>query len=247
MGTSTSSKGPKSNVPLNSPGEDTQLAPSRRFSLARKHLGEFSKTGDTQALRAGISSYVVKGYKNPQIATQRMKKAVVTATKLFGLLVGEPFEDIQTDLKLSDLEGKNADEIIDKIIETVCPTDGSLDSESMQKAIHKVLSKLVDSNPDVDLANLGLESATFVVEKFISEATFNRINLDIGQHVQDNVLSAKEALSRLREMKEYVEASVKQAFTNGKAIAKTKRLDEVNSILNQVIVETLEIFQDYIK
>ena len=247
MGTSTSSKGPKSNVPLNSPGEDTQLAPSRRFSLARKHLGEFSKTGDTQALRAGISSYVVKGYKNPQIATQRMKKAVVTATKLFGFLIGEPIEDIQTDLKLSDLEGKNADEIINKIVETVSPSDGSLDSESMQNAIHKVSSELVDSNPDVDLANLDLESAISVVEKFIAEATFNRINLDIGQHVREKALSAKEGLSRLREMKEYVQASVKQALANGEAIAITKTLDEVDSILNQVIVDTFEIFQEYIK
>lgn len=245
MGTSTSSKGARTNVPLDFAEGETQLAPSRRFLPTRRHLGAFCRTGDAQEMQAGIASYVVKGYKSPQIAAQRLKNVVVTAAKLFSLLVDEHSDHTETDLQLSDLEGNSAEEIINRIIEIVSPTDGKLDSESNQDAMHTVLSELVASRPDVDLTNLERESTKFVVEKFVSEATFNRIKLDVGQHVIDHAQSAKEGLSRLGEMKDYVNESFKHAFESRTAITAATSFEQVTSILKEVIANTFEIFQSY--
>ncbi len=280
MGTSTSSKGPKSKVPLTPPKDDTAvesstqsnewpevphfdqdakdfeirpespidnvpLASARRFLTTRKRLGEFGETGNAQKMKNGIASYVAKGYKNPQIAAQRMKKTAVLAAKLFGLLVGEHLDDSKIGLKVSDLEGKSAEKCIEAIVEAVSPLDGTLDSEAAQDSINKVLSELVDQNPDVDLSNLGIDSCVTVVEKFVSNSVFSRIRLDIGQHVLDRASSPAEGLSRLGEIEEYVEESIQQAFSSATSLTSTTSLEKVSSIVSEVIEDTFEIFQSY--
>lgn len=115
MGTSQSSKGAPSNVPMvppwadndnppqppddnqdenspspSPPGKDNsknhETAPIGRFKGARTNLNKFASGGDRQYLRRGIVHYVKTGYGGSKTAAERLSRTVTTAAVLYGAL-----------------------------------------------------------------------------------------------------------------------------------------------------------------
>ena len=114
MGTSESSSGPGSGVPLIPPwvsdpdfpfseppnadetpdegdSDDScntppQLAPTGRFRRARTNLGEFASSGSGDSLRLGISHYVQTGLGGSSNASRRMAGTARRAGALYGVL-----------------------------------------------------------------------------------------------------------------------------------------------------------------
>ena len=110
MGTSQSSGGPGSGVPMvpswvdnpppeapsgdppaegdEAPGSQAAppppapLAPDRRFQGVSRSLGEYAKTGDTRAMRRGFGHYSRSGYGGARTAARRMGGTVSTAGAL---------------------------------------------------------------------------------------------------------------------------------------------------------------------
>lgn len=117
MGTSQSSKGSPSGVPMVPPwvpdipqsptspdgsspssdpeqGENTSspppspTAPPRRFQGANRNLGEYARTGERASMRRGLGQYVKKGYGGSSTATRRMGGTSQTAQTLYSALSG---------------------------------------------------------------------------------------------------------------------------------------------------------------
>ncbi len=118
MGTSQSSKGSPSGVPMvppwvpdapmpappvgdvpdgapeeppASPGEPRQpipIAPSGRFHNARLSLGKFAHSGDRDSMRRGVGRYVKGGYGGSATATRRFGGTAQTAGTLYAALSG---------------------------------------------------------------------------------------------------------------------------------------------------------------
>ena len=116
MGTSASSSGPRSSVPLvppwvsdpdtptpNAPDEDEspegvdsenslnappQLSPMGRFRRARTNLGEFASSGSEYSLGQGIGHYVQTGLGGSRNASLRMAGTARRAGALYGVLHG---------------------------------------------------------------------------------------------------------------------------------------------------------------
>ena len=114
MGTSASSSGPGSGVPLVPPWvpdpepeppavpddgqgpeiEDPtaplpappQIAPPRRFSGARTNLGQFAGSGSQGGLRRGLGRYVRSGLGGSRNASRRMESTARKAGALYGVL-----------------------------------------------------------------------------------------------------------------------------------------------------------------
>lgn len=116
MGTSQSSSGSPSSVPMvppwvpdpESPDEDEAgehdneqqdeqdrdllspqllpLAPPARFSGARRSLGSFAQSGDLHSMRRGLGQYVRRGYGGAKSATKRFGGTVKTARDLYNAL-----------------------------------------------------------------------------------------------------------------------------------------------------------------
>ena len=114
MGTSKSSTGPGSGVPLTPPwvpdptppegdGADDSgsqppqkqpappptpvpIAPPGRFGPARTSIGRFARTGSEDDLRRGIGHYIHKGYGGAGTAAQRMGGTARAAGTLYGAL-----------------------------------------------------------------------------------------------------------------------------------------------------------------
>lgn len=224
------------------------IAPAGRFGPARTSLGQFAGSGATGDMRRGIGHYVRKGLGGSNTATRRFSGTARTAGTLYGALsavssgqatgTGSPLDP-------SLLAGRSAGEIIDAVVEAVRPVDGTQDGEFSRNAIHGALSELLAQFPDADLLNLTDDQRTIVVEGFIGLDIFHRVQLDVGMAVQDKSPTYTVALSRLREIKNYIKQAISAQFRRLRAAGQTLTARRVSEIARQTIHETLIIFEGY--
>ena len=282
MGTSSSSLGPGSGVPLVPPwaddaptiaGEEQEndqstddvipstingvdlvgnvqvVAGQRRFASTRSSLNRFGKSGARHHLRTGLGHYVRSGYGGSGTSAQRMARTVRTAGQLYSLLAptadGEPTlaPDRLGDLLLSEA---SADEIIAAIVEAASPTDGTLDSEHARRAIKDALSSLLARYPDADLLSLNQDQSLYVVERFISLDIYGRIALDVGRTIQDAAPSARDALSRFKEMRDYIAEAVSLQFRALRKLGQRFTQSSLVTLARETLQQTLQVFEEYV-
>lgn len=282
MGTSSSSLGPSSGVPLIPPWADNPpttleeeqeneestddtdsstiddtdptatpqlLAGPARFGSTRTSLNRFGKNGARHDLRAALGNYVRRGYGGSATAAQRMARTVQTAGRLYSVLApaieGEP--SVPSDL-LSDLLNSetSAEEIIAVIVEAVSPIDGTLDSENARRAIKDALSDLLEQFPEADLLALSAEQGLLVVERFISLDIYGRIALDVGKTIQDAAPSARDALSRLKDIRDYIVEVVSAQFRSLGNFGQQLSYSSLVDLSRQVLQQTLQVFEEYV-
>lgn len=226
------------------------LAPPGRFGPARTSLGGFARTGSSGDMQRGIGHYVRKGYGGAASATQRMGGTARTAGTLYGALSsaaagqaaapGSPFDP-------AILAGRSADEVMDALVEAVRPADGTQDAEASRSAIRNAMSELLNRFPDANLLDLAQEQRLFAIEGFVALDVYNRFVLDLGKTIQEKAPRAIVALSRLKEVKDYVKQTVSarfRALTKAGAKLGARRISE---LARQTLRATFEVFEDYVR
>ncbi|WP_375210916.1 Qat anti-phage system associated protein QatB [Hyphococcus sp.] len=228
------------------PRPTVPVAPSGRFAGARRHLGSFSRSGNTGDMRRGISQYVSRGYGGSGTSARRMGKTAQTAAGLSNALSGGGGGgDATLAATINELRGRSANEIINGVVDAVAPIDGSQDVEASRESIREVLADLIAERPDADLLNLDDESRDVVVEQFIAADVYRRIVLDVGKKIQDAAPNAKVALQRLRQVKDYVKETVKYAFNSVRDKLGSSKSANVGKISHDALRETFEVFEAY--
>lgn len=245
MGTSQSSKGSPSNVPMapswvapNSP-----IAESGRFGPARRNIASFMGDGQSSSMRKGVGQYIKKGYGGSKTATSRMAGTVQKASIFFDAL--NPTTQAGAVIDPVLLAGKSADEIMDAIVEVVAPIDGTQDTESSRDSVKNALCELLEKFPNADLGNLDDTQRIYALEKFVADDVFRRIYLDLGQIIQSKAPNITIGLSRLKEIKDYVKETVAASFRKNTQNGIPLISNNIKSIVSTAIQETFSVFEDY--
>ena len=196
-------------------------------------------------MRRGLGHYIRKGYGGSSTAVQRMAGIALTAGKLYDILIGAKGQPVAPDSPFDSvpLAGKSADEIMDAVAEAVRPLDGTLDAEAGQKAMRNAQSELLEQFPDADLLNLSEEQLIFAVECYLVNDVFNYFVLDVGQTLQDKASSASEALSLLKEVKDYIKQTVLVQFRALSTVREKLDGRRISDLAHQALSETFEIFE----
>ena len=242
---------PDAEAPSNAPPPDAPLvpmAPARRFSGARRSLGGFMRTGNTAAMRRGLGNYVRSGYGGSGTATRRFGGTVSAAGALFRALGGVGTGAGQTTDNPLDATlhaGRDADEVIDAVIEIVRPIDGTLDAEANRSAVRDALAELLKRFPDADLLNLTDEQRAFAIERFVAVDVFQRLNLDLGKALFEKAPSVTTALSRLKQIKDYVKEAVASSFRRLRDAGRRLNARSIGSIVKSAIKDTFEVFEGF--
>lgn len=223
------------------------LAPSGRFGGARRSLGDFAKTGDARAMRRGLGRYVSGGYGGADTATRRFGGTAATAGALDAALggagAGEAAGDGRLDPALAG--GRSVDEVMDAVVEAVRPIDGTQDAEAERASIRDALSEILTRFPEADLLNLEPEQRAYAIERFTAIDVFRRVDLDLGKTLRDKAPSAITALSRLKQVKDYVKETVAAAFRKMRDAGRSVTAGRVNQIVRDALRETFEVFEGY--
>ena len=237
--------------PQRSPGaEANQLSPRSRFGAARNRIGGFARTGSISDMRRGLGHYVRKGYGGSGSATQRLAGTARTAGRLYGALsaaaTGERAEP-DSPFDPAILSGRSADEVMDALVEAVRATDGTQDAEASRTAIRNTMSELLNRFPEADLLQLTEEQRLFAVEGFVALDIYHRLALDLGKTIQEKAPSAVSALSRLKDVKDYVRENVSALFRGLVKTGQKIGARIISELARQTMRSTFEVFEDYIR
>lgn len=238
---------PPNAVPVAAP---VPIAPSARFRGARRALGGFAKSGDNKDMRRGLSHYVKTGYGGAATATRRMGSTATTAGALHGALsslaLGQPAEP-GSPLDPALLAGKTAQEITNAVVEAVRPVDGTQDAEASRSAICEAISDLLTAFPNADLLDLDPDQRSFVIEHYAALDVFQRFELDVGKAIHDKAASATSALSRLKEVRDYVKETVAASFRELRGAGQAIDAGKVSEVVRDALRETFQVFEDYVE
>ena len=231
------------------PAQPVPVAPPARFGGARLRLGNFARTGSANDMHTGVGHYVRKGLGGGDTAVRRLGGTARTAGTLYGALSaattgqasgpGSPFDP-------AVLAGRSADEVMGAVVEAVRPVDGTQDGEASRAAIGKALSELLTQYPDADLLNLSEEQRLLAVERFIAWDVFNRFELDLGKTIQEKAPSVASALSRLREVRDFITQTVAAEFRKLTTNAAGLGTRKVASIVRDALGKVITVFESYL-
>ena len=230
------------------PQQPIPIAPSRRFLGANRNLGEFARSGDRASMRRGIGQYVKKGYGGSATATRRLGGTVQTANALYSALSGgadNPFATPGGPLDPVLIAGRSADEIMDAVVEAIRPVDGTQDAEASRAAIKDALSDVLERFPDADLLDLQDEQRELAIERYVAGDVFRRIDLELGKNIYEKAPDATTALSRLKEIREYVRETVAASFRQIRDAGQRLAAGRVMQIVQSALRETHQVFEGY--
>lgn len=224
-----------------------EIAPPRRFSDARRHLGEYASSGDRGFLKKALGSYSRKGMGGASKVASRMRTSTSAGAGLYNFLQGvRDSADTRVRDWVNQITSQNlsAYEVADEIIDHVISTGGSLDEESCRSSMAQAMTDLLTSNPDVDLLNMDSNSIWTVMEQFMAYEAFNRLSLDIGRLFESDRYSPTEAVSRMNDMRDYLKSEISAQIQELRKDISNPTKTEMNSLLQSAIKITFEVFEE---
>jgi len=177
-----------------------------------------------------------------------MAGAARKAGALYGVLHAlsagrAPHVDLGIDA--AHLAGLPAREAVDCIAEALSPIDGSQDAEASRQAISSALRELLHRDPNVDLTALTDMQIELVMELYVGEDIYRRIELDVGKAIFEKAPDAATASRRLDQMRRYVLQSVRAEFRRERATTKVVNRRAATRLAQRVIRNTLDVFESY--
>ena len=263
MGTSASSKGPGPNVPIVPPWVEDPTAPPappnapppappplaqpRRFRPARTALGRWSREGSEENLRRGLGHYTRSGMGGAANATSRMAGSASSAGAIYealtALAANQPLPP-QYGIQQGQISGLSQAEIIDALVDALCPVDGTQDAEASRDSAARALCEIVDEGGDV--TDLSQDQIDWVVQTFLGNEIAHRIALDVGMAVLDKAPSAKMGQQRLEEMQAYVREELARRYGERRALHGSLDRQSAAQLGRDVIHDTFDIFESYL-
>ena len=220
------------------------IAPKFRFASARKGMGEYIRSGNKDSLRKSLGHYSKTGMGGAKNLSRRMRTSTRVATNFFQTFQSlRDNENFALGKILSELQGRgaNANEIIDTIIDNVCPNGGSLDEVSCRDSGRFALSEFMSQNPDVDISKLTDDQIWSLTGTFLGNEAFSRIQLDIGQAFEKQDVSAVERVNRMNEMKDYLQSEISVQLNRLRNSG--SQMIDMQKLFQTAIKNTFEVYE----
>ena len=224
--------------------EKLDIAPKFRFKSARTGMSEYVRSGSKDSLRKSLGHYSKTGMGGAKNLSKRMRTSAKVAANFFQTFQSlRDNENFALGKILSELQDRDADanEIIDTIIDNVCPNGGSLDEVSCRDSGRFALSEFMDQNPDADISRLTDDQIWSLTGTFLGNEAFSRIQLDIGQAFEKQDVPAVERVIRMNEMRDYLQSEI-SAQLNRHRNSDSQTID-MQKLFQTAIKNTFEVYE----
>lgn len=184
MGTSTSSKGPNGKTPLvpswaNDGGGSIACGIDNTLGEFRGYLGKAANKPSGPSgtnLRKAIGHYAKNGTGGKSVAPKRYQKLISAGGSLFDLFQSIQAGNDYLNLKISDLNGKPIDIVIDQFIENLLVIDG--DSERIRASLNQSLAECLDGMEEFDFTRISSDMIIDLMLNYTEQYLFQQIILD---------------------------------------------------------------------
>jgi len=232
------------------PDQQQQMASARRFTPARRAMGNFTKTGDSRSLRSALGNYVRGGYGGSDTATRRMGRSTSVAGGVFDVLSrgGGDAAAEPPPLDVRTLAGLSADEIAERIAEAINPGDISLDDAGVREAVAEAVSSVLTENDTADIADLPTELIEACYVRTLSISAFNILIADIGASLQRAAHgNASLANDRMKEVSDFVREAYSAQYAKFKGSGGQITRQTATSIARDITAQVMDIFESYLE
>ncbi|MEG2265077.1 MAG: Qat anti-phage system associated protein QatB [Acinetobacter sp.] len=258
MGTSVSSKGPASGIPLDPPwlqpdpdtgNENTQLAQPMRFGSARRNLSEYIQSGSHDSLGRALGHYSKEGMGGAKKLAHRMQATAKSAAGIYRF-----FHDIQDttneslhswveSLRNNQLQ---TDNIVDQFVDRVLPLKGTLDEDSCRISMDKALMELTIETPEINLFQLSEDDIWHLVTLFVRNEAYQRLNTDLGKKFEEAQVSPLVIVDRQRKMSSYLRSEIDAQIISARKTAPPEDTQNLESIISIAIENTFTVYEEYL-
>lgn len=226
--------------------EQPELAPSRRFQNARRHLTDFARTGDQRSFRSAMGHYSRTGMGGARNAARRLRTSTRSASNLFRVLqLTREGTDPTINEWVTSLTARNAGawEIVDEIIRYVAPSGGSPEETSCRDSMARAMEDLLEENPNIDLLRLEDNNIWMLIESFLSYEAFTRLCLDIGQLYESSALSPRDRILRMNEMQDYLKAELSIQIETLRKTTPNAVSKQLQTVLQTAVENTFLVYE----
>lgn len=187
MGTSSSSKGPKSSAPLvpdyadASPGAPLPQPQGQRFRGFRTEFGRTAAGGGSNALRSAIGRYAREASGGPSVGPRRFGPAYEAGAGLAGGLADMQAGgtgEAATGVNLSGLIGQPLDVAGQEIARALAPANA--DADQIAAAIQEAMAEALPGVEIFDPTALSLDQLVQLLVEFFSRTIFQEITNAAG-------------------------------------------------------------------
>jgi hypothetical protein len=226
------------------------VAPMGRLASTRRAIGKFASDGDRSQLRRSIGNYVRGGRGGSAMAARRSTGSALRGAALAGIVGGgNDFDQLRDRIRKSISSSGDPELLLAAIAAAASPNDGTLDSETGQRAASEALQHVLELNPNADLLNLSPAEREILLERFLAIDCYELFMTEVGKHIQMKVDLSK-AMERVGEIKEYFCETFRQVNQSRKAIGSTS-LGQVSdqklaTVCREVIAEAYFTFEAYL-
>ena len=256
MGTSTSSKGPGSGIPLDPPwlqpstqevDAQPQLAPPKRFSNARRCLTEYIRTGDSQSLGRAIGHYSRTGMGGAKKLARRMQATASSANSIYNFF-REVREGTDASLRawIDTLRNHQVPttDLVNHFVEKVLPLKGTLDEESCRASMDMALTELIASNENIDLFQLNDGEIWQLITLFVRNEACQRLNSDLGRKFEEVAIAPMEIVTRQETMRLYLLGELDAQIISAREMNEDQATENVDEIIRVAVENTFSVFEE---
>ena len=176
----------------------------------------------------------------------RMRHSASIASKLyssFSLLREGNEPTIRSIISSYRTESTDVYGMIDAIAGFICGDGGSLDEISPINSVSSALSDLFDKNPDIDIAALSDDNVWSLVSSFLSYEALSKIQLDIGQGFESKDIPLVDRITRLSDMREYLESEISSQVNDVRNELGDKIPSNLQNVMMTAIERTFKVFE----
>ncbi|NSL21680.1 hypothetical protein G6M40_14550 [Agrobacterium tumefaciens] len=228
------------------------LAPPRRFTAAKRAIGDFTKSGDQGRLRKALGNYVRSGYGGSATAARRMGKSASAASGVYNVLSRNTVTNVDGSdapvIDLQSLAGLSHSEVAERIAEAVNPGDISLDDAGTREAVAEAVSSVLSENADADVTDLPPELVEECYVRTLSISVFNILLTDIGASVTKAAHgNAVLANDRLKEISDFVREAYRVQYDRMKGVGTNISRRNSDRIARDINAQVMDIFESYLE
>jgi len=249
MGTSQSSKGPSSKVPLVPPWADDRpqqplpIPTKGRFGQFRRSMTNYAKSGNTGYLKTALGHYARTSTGGANVAARRFGNITKVGGSLFGLLTTGQTLLNEPSLNFNQLAGKSIEEAASIIADTLTPTNG--DGEKIRTSINDALVETLNGISEIKLSSITDDILTNFIVNYLTENIFSDVILNIGNSL-NNTKSLSEKIKMENDIHELIkvltDAKMANKFKNNiRTFSKT----QIVNLQRQIIIEVWQEWENY--
>ena len=240
--------GPKDNNDDGSENNQNLKGNDFSWSNAKNFMSRYA-SGSSQNYKRVVSSYV-KAHGGSTRAAKSAVSGIKATSGLGQFLSSSSTQGIRETLSKYNVEydGRTAKEILTDVINSIAPVPVTKEDSVARKALVRTMEvlyeKLEDENNDISTLekideSLLNEMVPIQIESYIYERIIN----DLGSRIESKSSSPSDAISKEKELKEYVKSKVETTLS-GKDFSKINFKIVVNRAVERLYIQCYKVLED---